>query len=332
MTLSSKTLAIIGTVIFFILSSVVLYEVHSMNARQSAIETQIVKQQELADGITRAMASWATKADIEKLAKDSNTNLEAIKNDLAKLNASVTAVNVSRSASKGQTNTNVPSTDVVKDPNATPSTILCDGKEVPCGDPFGYQMTTQKLSLNEQFGELSVPIGSVGFSASKKEPWSIDILPREYNAVTVIGTDEEQRMYAYNKFTIHTKDKDYEVPVTSSQIKQEYPSPKFTLLNPRLYIGVNSGINTTTVTGMAGPTLNLQVASLGKYKTQPDLSILQLGVGYDAVAKTPTAVVTPVAYNIGKHIPLMNNLYVGPQLSVGFNGDIGAAVGIGAGL
>lgn len=332
MTTSTKILLAILAVLIVVGLGVGIYQLHMIGVRQTAIESQIVQQKELADGITRAMATWATKADLEQFAKDSNTNLDVIKSDLAKLNASVVAINVSTANSTGQSGNHIPSTGETKIPDSKPPTVICDGKEIPCADPYGYQSTVQQLSLNERFSTIQVPFGKVGFTASQKEPWSIDVLPRQYNSVTVLGTDENQRIYAYNKFTIHVDNKDYDVPVTTSQIKQEYPMPKFTLLNPRLYLGFDVGLNVASMQGVVGPSLNLQLSSYGKYKTQPDLSIAQVGVSYDAVGKKPNFLLTPISYNIGQHIPLMNNLYVGPFVGVNTSGNVSVGLGIHAGL
>lgn len=335
MSVTTKILLIIGSILFFGLFAFTLYELHAINVRQTAIETQIVQQKELADNITRSMAVWATKADLEQFAKESKTNLEVIKKDLEKLNASVVAINVSTSVSKGQVANNLPSTSTSTNPNPIkPPTVICEGKEIPCpnADPYGYQLNAQNLVLDEQFGTLKVPFGKVGFSAWQSQPWNIDIAPRQYNSVTVLGTDENQRIYAYNKFIIKTEGKDYEVLVTNSQIRQEYPNAKFTFFNPRLYLGFDAGMNIKSVDGMVGPSINLQISSYGKYKTQPDLSILQVGAGYDAVSKNANFTLTPVSYNVGQHIPLMNNLYIGPSIGVNATGNINVSIGLRAGL
>lgn len=316
-----------------------IYQAHAIGVRQAAIEEQVVASKQLADNINRAMATWATKADLEQFAKDSNTNLDAIKKDLATLNSNLTAINVITVHSSGQTASNLTSTDAIKDPNAAPpdaQTITCDGKEVSCPniDPHGYQGTTQQLALNESFGEIKVPFGSVGFSASQAAPWSLDVKPREYKITTVLGTDENQRIMAYNKMTINTDNKDYEIPIANSEIKQEYPMPKMSWINPRLYLGADFGltVNTLPIKGEAGPNLAIQLASYGQYKNQPDLSIAQIGIQYDIASKKPDFLLRPISYNIGKHLPLMNNLYIGPAIHVNTESDVSITLGIAAAL
>ena len=334
MSISTKILAVIGTIVFLGMLGVLLYEFHAVNERQKAIENEITQQKALADNITRSMGEWATKSDLNQFAKDSNLNLAAIQKDLSTLNASVSAINSTTSISSGQVYTNLPSNGSVKNPNVTLPTATCDGKQIPCpnADPYGYMAATQQFNLNEKFGNTEVPIGTVGFNASSDKPWSENLPPRKYNAITVIGQDENQRMYAYNKFTISQNGKDYEIPVNSGQIKQEYPDPKFTLFNPSLYLGIDGGINLANAKGEAGPSISLQLSSYGRYINQPDLSIAQIGAGYDMFEKRVQFQITPVSYNIGKNLPLMNNLYIGPNVGINTAGAFNVGVGLHVGL
>lgn len=323
MNLTTKILLIIGGLVVTAVLGFLVYNQYQISKRQEAILTQMVPMQQLADNIARAQATWATKADLDNFAKQNNLDLDVIKKDLAILNASVTGINVTTVQSSGQVGTNVSSTGST--PNPTPSVA-------PPVDMFGYFKNRQTLKLDEKFADASVPFGEVGFSAWQEKPWDINVSPREYKATTVLGTDENQRQYAYNKFIIKVGDKEYPVKIASNQFEQEYPSPKFSFWNPRLYLGIDGGINVTTVRGEVTPNVSLGIMSYGKFKNQPDLSILQLGVGYGIDSKTPQLMVTPITYNIGQHIPLMTNLHVGPTLQVGTNGDVTIGGGLRVGL
>jgi len=313
----------LGTLIF------IIYSVQQIKAQQTAIQSQLVEQKQLVDGIMRSQSQFASKDDIEKFAKDNNVNLKAIQDDLDKLNAQVTSINVIIASSKPQHSTNIPSTPPGPNNPTNPNPV--DPKNP---DPFGYMKEQQNLALNEDFGSVKVPFGKVGFSAWKEKPWSIDINQRDYNLSTVVGTDENQRQYFYNKFSVTTGGKTYDVPIKTATTKQEYPSPKFSWWNPRLLMGLDGGLNITHMQGEFTPSVNVGVMSYGQYKTTPDLSILEVGVGYGTINKTGQIIVTPVAYNIGKNwfSPLMNNTYVGPSLQVATDGSIGAGVGVRVGF
>lgn len=324
MTLSTKILIWLGAVLVVGALGFIIYKQFEISNRQLAIEANVVAQKQLVDGLVRSSNTWATRDDVDKFIKDNGVNLKAIQDDLDKLHAEVSAVNVAISTSNPQHGVNIPTTP---GPVVNPNPV--DPKNP---DPYGYQKTQQTLALNEDFGTIKVPIGSVGFSAWQKEPWNYDIKGREYHVATVVGTDENQRQYFYNKFTVKVDNKDYTIPIKTATTEQVYPESKFSWFNPRLYMGVDGAVGVNPVKGEFTPNVNVQLMSYGRYKTQPDFSILQVGAGYGTVSSRPQLVITPVSYNVGKHIPLMNNTYVGPSLSVGTDGNVFIGGGIRVGL
>lgn len=323
MSLSTKILLIIGGIVLFSAMAFIIFKQVENANRQLAIQTQMTQQKDLIDGIVRSQTQWATKSDLDKFITDQGVNLKAIQDDLNKLNASVSAANTVVVVSNGQTGNNIPSTGTGTT-NPNPDNTSCD--------PNGYQKKEQDLALSEDFGTSKVPIGTVGFSAWQKAPWSIDIKPREYDLTNVIGTDENQKVYVYNKFNVKVDGKTYEMPIKTASTVQEYPTAKFSFWNPRLFLGVEGGVGVNPVAGEFSPSLSVGIMSYGQYKTNPDFSVLEVGAGYGTVSKTAQIVVTPVAYNVGKHIPLMSNLYVGPTVSVGTDGNVTFGAGIRVGL
>src|SRR5271166_520536 len=309
----TKILVAIGAIALFGALAFVIYNQQQLKAQQTAIQGQIVSQQQLVDGIMRSQSQYATAADLAKFAADNNINLQAIQDNLKTLNSQLTAINVVTVDSTGQTNNNQPSTGTGPS-NPTPptsTTVTCTpGGTVTCPDidQFGYQMKQQNLALNEDFGTLKVPFGTVGFSAWQQNPWSDNILPREYSVDTVVGTDENERQTFYNKFTVNVGGKSYDIPITTATTEQQVPTASFSWWNPRLLMGVDGGVNITHVQGEFTPSISLGIMSYGQYKTTPDFSVLEVGVGYGTVNKTAEVVITPVAYNIGKNLfsPVMN--------------------------
>lgn len=149
-----------------------------------------------------------------------------------------------------------------------------------------------------------------------------------------MGTDDNQRQYFYNKFTVKVNDKDYEVPIKTATTKQEYPTAKFSFWNPRLLMGVDGGVNLSRVRGEFSPNVDVGIMSYGQYKTTPDFSILEVGAAYQVINKQPALTITPVSYNIGRNLfsPLMNNTYVGPSLQISPDGNFTATVGVRVGF
>lgn len=334
MKLSTKILIVIGTIVTLGLLGVIAYQQFELRHRQDAIEQQVVLQKQLSDQLVRSQAQYATAKDIESLIKNSGLSLKDIKDDLDKLHAEVASVNQITVKSNGVVVDHVASTGTGQT-NTTPTTAVCkDGSECQNADPFGYMKTEQKLTLNEPFGTTQVPIGGVGFSAWQDKPWSIDVLPREYVVNTVVGTDENQRQFFYNKFSVKVNNKTYDLPITQAKTEQVYPMPKFSFWNPRLFIGMDAGLDLTTLHGDFVPNVGVSFMSYGKYKNIPDFSILEAGIGYGMESKNVQFVLTPVTYNVGKYIPLglMNNTYLGPSVMVSPQGDFSVMAGLRVGL
>ncbi len=333
MSLINKILITLGVFVVLGMLSVIIYQQIQINKRQQAIEAQVVAQKQLVDGIVRSQNEYTTKKDLENFIKDNGINLKAIQDDVKKLRAEVIAANVVTVISKPQNGTFIPTTNTGPDnPNTTPPTCQ-DGKPCPNADPYGYLKSQQNLLLSEDFGTVKVPIGSVGFSAWQDKPWTLDIKSRTYSVSNVIGVDENQRTYFYNKFTVTVGDKTYTVPITKAETKQEYPDPKWYFWNPRLYLGVDSGITLSApLRGEISPGVSLAIMSYGKFKTQPDFTVLGLGVGYGAINKSAQFSLTPFTYNIGKHIPLMTNVHLGPSLQINASGDFSVMGSIKVGL
>lgn len=324
MTLLTKILIWAGAITIVGALSFIIYKQIDISRRQEAIEQNVVLQKQLVDGIVRSQASWATREDVESLIKNSGLNLKAIQKDLDKLHADVSTINMAVATSQGQRGNNIPT---IPGPTVNPNPV-----DPANPDPFGYSKQQQTLGLNEKFGTTELPIGSVGFSAWQKEPWNYDIKAREYHLNTVVGTDENERQYFYNKFVIKIDGKDYIVPIQSAVTQQVYPESKWSWWNPRLFLGIGGGLNITQMQGEFTPNISASFMSYGRYKTQPDFSILGVGAGYGTISKKLQLVLTPVTYNVGQHIPLMNNTYMGPSVHIGLDGDVSFMVDAKVGL
>lgn len=315
MNTSTKILIWIGVVAVAAALIFIIVKQVENSKRQLAIETEILKQKELADNIMRAQKEWATKKDIEAFANANGVNIDVIKKDLDKLNAQVDGINVVVTKSHGQHVTNVSSTSTIPGSDTSP-TVDCNGKQLPCPDPYGYQKNTQQLKLEEKFANVSVPIGQVGFSSWKEKPWDVTVYPRTYTTTTVLGKDENGKEYAYNKMQIETNGEKHDVKIENSRFLQEYPSAHFSFWNPRLFLGVSAGAGLQTHNAEVSPNLGLAIMSYGQFKNQPSWTFLTLGAGYATQNNQLNFFLTPVSYNAGQHIPFTKNIYVGPSIAV----------------
>lgn len=326
MSLSTKILIAIVSIVLICMGGFLVYKQIETAQRLDDIQKSVVETKQLVDNISRAQAQYASKEDMDAFAKTQNINIDAIKKDLESLNAQVKAIGGLTIISHGQTGNNIPSTGQTPNPNPGPSN--------PTTDPFGYLRNTQHLTINEKFSNVEVPFGTVGFSAWKDKPWELSVPERKYSVTSVLGQDEGGRHYSYSKFAIQTGGKTYDVKINENKFLEEYPKDKFHWFNPRLYMFANGnvGLSQVPVKGEFTPGVSLGIMSYGRTKTNPTLSILQLGAGYGLASKTPEFSLSPVQYNLGNVLPLVKNTYVGPNLQVNTKGNVSAGMGLSVGF
>lgn len=313
----------------------IVYKTHEMSQMQSDIQKSVMVQKQLMDDITRSQSQYASKSDMEALAKSNGIALDDIKKDLNSIGGQITGVNVVSVASTENKQTNLPSSSTTanKNPVVNP-TVQCDGKSIPCpnSDKYGYLQNQQNLQLNESFNsnKTQVPIGQVSFDASSDKPWSYDLYARQYRLVNVLSTNQDGAQTVYNKFSIEVNGKTFPIDINNAQFEQEYPTASFSFWNPRLMLGISSslGVSRLPLQGMLTPTLSLGIMSYGKTKIQPDFSFLEVGIGYEAVGKNLAVEIAPVGYNIGKNLTVIRNTYIAPVLDLTTNGNVGIGLGL----
>lgn len=288
--------------------------------RLKAIETSVVESKNIGNGIIRAQSTYVTKKELKSLIDEQGIELSKIKKDLNVLGGDIKALHIVTISTPGYSGTNIPSTEII--PIENPDTNI----GIP--DKYGYFSSVQWLSLTEPFGnDKKVPFGKVGFSASQEKPWSLEILPREYQSTTILGQNEEGRHYAYTRFQVKVNGDNYTVPISESKIVEEFPAPKFHF-TPRIYLGVDIGaVANPPAHAEITPNVGLSFFSWGKTKISPDWSFITLGIGYATQTQTPVLLLSPINYNVGKPLPFMDNLHIGPSASLDTDGNIGLYIG-----
>ena len=332
----TKTIVVGGSVLVMSVMGYIIKIQHDTVERLKFIETSVVESKDIGNGIIREQSAYVTKKDLENMVNTQGMDLAAIKKDLATLGASVDGISSVKVVTQGYKADHVASSSTTARPQdtmpSTDTTPRTDVKSSAVQDPHGYQSATQWLNLSEPMGKDNVPIGKVGFSAWDAKPWSEQISPRAYSSTTVIGKNEDGRTYAYSRFEIDVDGKKYTIPITEAKIAQEVPTPSFHW-SPRLYLGVDFGVIANPPTHFeVMPDLGLSFFSYGQTKLNPDWTFLTLGLGYESQTKGISLFLSPVDYNIAKHLPFVENLYLGPTISVDPNGNVGLYLGVRVGL
>lgn len=331
----TKLIAIISAITLlvfciFLIVSVIQLKLDIKNT-QKQLNSSTLQMKQLEDSIIRSQSSYATVEDLENTLSNLNVDLSAIQKDLDNLNANLRSINSIKISTPGYTGTKLPSTSSKPNPNPFVPEKCIDGV---CTNPdkFGYLNKEQILFINEPFGEIIVPFGSTSFKAWEEKPWSLDVLPRNYFVTNIISQDEEGRDIIYNKFEIEVNGKKYPVNISKSETLQKVPESEF-WFNPRLYLGV--GVGPTIVNKVSAeviPYLDVSLFSYGKNKAESTWTFLGLGLGMHAINKTPALTLNPVSYNVGEPLPLVDNLFIGPSVSVDTEANVSVFGSIRVGL
>lgn len=286
-------------------------------AKQNSIETSIIEQKQLANDIIRAKSSYVTGDQLQSLLKENKID---IKKDLDTLRADVKGMNVTVIKTIYEKQTDVPS----------------DGHEVKPGetvsiDKFGYLNNRQYINVSEQFADKQVPFGKVGFSAWKEMPWDKEVFEREYRHVGVLSYDKDGKGYYHNKFSVKVDGKEYDIKIDNSSFYEEFPSNHWGF-HPRVFVG--AGFGSTLPQPKFSSLVSGGVALFynGKTSTDPDWIFAIPGIGYDVSNRKVNGELGLAYYNIGHHLPLVDNIFLGPSIGVSFDGKYSILVGLKFGL
>lgn len=323
-------LALIAILLF-----IVKYQ-HDMLTKQAALQQSVTEMKQLNDGIIRNQSQYVSKDDLDKFAKNSNIDLGPIRDDLKKLSADVKGISLLQVVTPGYNGQNIHSSNTlprVGGPFPTVEIPCVGGKAIcPTIDTFGYLNSAQVLTLKEPFSDgTSIPFGETRFKAWQANPWDLQIYPRTYSVTTVLGQDDDGKHYVYNKFTIASNGTTYPVVIKDAKFVEEFPESKLHF-SPRLNMSVGIGALINPPSVEVTPNLYVSLLNYGKTNTTPDWTFLGVGLGYESQIKRLGIVVSPVNYNVGKHIPLMTNIYIGPMISIDTAGSFGLLGALSVGL
>jgi hypothetical protein len=324
-----------GAILLIAILLFIIKQQRDIISRQQYAEQSVVEMKKLRDDIVRAQANYATTKDVERIIKDSGADIAVIKDDLSKLGAEIKGVSTVVAERPKVHIVNLPSTNTTPGPETTTTIAECpDGSSVECPNPdkYGYLSNQQWLRLDEPFENKTVPLGDVGFSAWKEKPWELKLAERKYTVVNVLSTNDDGRHFVHSKFTVETDGKKYAVPISESKFVEVLPKPEFRF-SPRLYMSVDLGVKANPPAHLELiPNLQLMMFSYGETAVNPEWTFLGLGIGYEAVENGISLVVSPINYNVGRHLPFVENIHLGPSVAIDPDGNFSVLLGLRVGL
>ncbi len=182
-----------------------------------------------------------------------------------------------------------------------------------------HEVTIKKeIVMNKKTGEKDdIPWAWSMYSPNIKgeKKWTTGTYPVEIYTNVAIGesdgeggrTDAYVEAYMTSKVFDGDKDKKFPLDIKSINWVMKPPKDKEFMFNPRLSIGMNLGSSLY-------PSLEVSFFSYGR--TKGDMDWRFLGVGFGADSDHRYLHLAPVEYNIGKPLPLMENLFFAPFIGI----------------
>ncbi len=308
-------------VLFGVLAFIIKFQ-HDLLAKNQALRESFVEMKELQQGWVRNSSRYVTKGDMDRYADDLGVDLGPIRADLKTLEAEVKGLSYAVARSKKV---------VKKDVGSTSTTPREGHADVDVPDPFGYQTNAQTVTLMEETGEERVPIGEVEFRAWKERPWSYELKAREYSAITVISVDDDGKTIVTNQLLVKVDGQEFPLAIEEGKFVEIYPEGSFKF-HPRLFLAFDAGAYVTQVAAELTLDAEISFFSYGKTKLSPDWVFLSPGLGYATQRGNMIFSLAPARYNLGSVLPLIENLYVGPKVTVDLEGNVGIYAGVAVGL
>ncbi len=165
------------------------------------------------------------------------------------------------------------------------------------------------------------PIGHVYYSPliDGNDKWSTRDVPLDFHTKVVLAENEDRsdamaETYITTDYLPDTKGVKFPVATTKIEWVKAPPKEKRWMFNPRISLGMSIGDSVF-------PNLTLSSFSYGRTKVDMDWRFLGVGIGADK--DDFFFQFTPVEWNVGTKMPIVDNLFIGPYISVNSDSDTG---------
>lgn len=325
-----------------LLGAIIVWQHRTIRQQQSALDAKSSAQQaQLDGGVVRASTEQTPPGGAASAAADAGMPIGEVKKDAKEHGAVIDSSfhGTARTSGKSETNKGSTATEPRREDAPRQDDPKLPDVAAPGEDKWGYTRQKQTLSVSEPLpGNSEAPFGTVSFEAWKSRPWSVSVLPRTYRIATVGAVAEDGRRYAYARFTVEVDGKSYPVPFEKAGYVEDRPDARFRWrMKPFLTADVAVGIANMSgegvpVAGQVVPGFQLALAGYGVDPKLPAWQFMLLGIGYEAIGKAGVLSITPAAWNIASVIPVLDNLYVGPTVTLSAHGVVGVGGGFRVGL
>ena len=186
----------------------------------------------------------------------------------------------------------------------------------PSGDPDGARDLEEFILYRDDAAKKPYPVGIVRSSPNVKEgpKVSYQTFPLDFkaNIVSAEAGEEEKRyveVWVENNFVKGSKGQKHPIELKEVKWAMAKPNEKAWSWNPRLSFGASFTNNAYY------PSLGMSLLSYGRTDRDMDWKFFNFSFGGDSNNFFVDAV--PFEWNLGNRIPLVENLFMGPNISYG---------------
>lgn len=287
--LTVKSFALLGFVVgcFFIASPLVAKVVDFFDKKEQFYNEQIIKLSENAVSKRMEISNSLMKEELKKLrqdfldlAKQRDQDITHIGNVVAELKQDLTEQIGNMYKDEKDPTKNYAEVVLKKQ--------LSDGSEIP----WGWAMYSPNAPVDEK--------------------WTTGTYPLKVHTKIALGESEDRSdayVEAWMTSDVFKDDKDKKFPINIESVDwvKRPPKEKEWMFNPRLSLGFGYASEIF-------PALELSLFSYGKSEGDMDWRFLSFGVG--ASDENYYLYTAPVEYNVGKPIPLIDNIFFSPFVGI----------------
>ena len=326
--MDKKIQILIFMFLFFIfLFTILNFLLEKKNSNYNKIEFE-----RISENIIRSSTEW--EKDVKKelfliLKKDYNL----IQEDFKKLKLELLAIGETKAFLGGNFKKDEKSDDSELNNNNSNIEICKDSNKLI--DIHGYTKKIQSKKIKDINNAL---LANVRFNALKSKPWEYKVFERKYNLITILSKNNNDQLVFHHslKYFIpeEKNNKFYNINIDSSIYKQEEKLNNFFWFNPKIDINFLIGINLFNFVNIDDKLpiifdIGFSFSSYGINKLDSIFKMFRFGIGYDINNNFMCASFAPILFNFGKFLPLINNLYISPQVSLNEKNNFLLSIGIG---
>jgi len=152
------------------------------------------------------------------------------------------------------------------------------------------------------------------------EKWTTGTYPAKIHTKIAIGENDDRSdsyVEAYMTSDIFEGDRGKKFPIDISSVNwvEKPPQPYSFMFNPRLSLGFGYATGSEDDSGFG----SIEVSFFSYGQTKGDMDWRFIGLGLGIKSDSQFIYLSPVEYNIGKPLPMMENLFLSPF--IGFDDD-----------